>query len=210
MKDHNVIRNFECYICHQTFQSKKYLTQHMQVHRRKHTCYQCGALFSFPSSLKRHERTIHGLQKARKATKQTSCKNYDLCCHVASAHNRSNQSTFSCRHCQDEFDSYHQLVNHIEQCHPLNQEGDRQDIESRSLYDDDGIKTSIDRTGSMNKTTEAHSQAPMQSLENTSNIQLPTPPVEMKLCTIIMMNQRLGTRYKTGLYTPHKTKDMIC
>ena len=76
------------------------------------------------------------------------------------------------------FESYHQLINHIEQCHPLNQEGGRQDIKSRSLYDDDGIKTSKDRTGSMNKTTEAHSQAPTQSQVNTSNIQSPTPPIE--------------------------------
>ena len=56
----------------------------------------------------------------------------------------------------------------------------------------------------MNKTTEAHSQAPTQSQENTSNIQSPTLPMENEAV------KRLETRYKTDLYTPHETKDMIC
>ena len=42
-----------------------------------------------------------------------------------------------CRHCQSQFETYEQLVNHIEQYHPLNQTGGRQETKSKQLYEDE-------------------------------------------------------------------------
>ena len=152
---------YECHICHRKFKTKKALKQHLHLHKRKHECKQSGALFSFPSNLKRHERNSHGLvSKASNLTSFTcvQCsksfnRKYNLLRHETTVHRQTNQSTFTCRHCHNEFESYQQLVNHIEQHHPLNQEGGRQETTSKSLYDDKTTSAVVNK---------AHSQSAMQ------------------------------------------------
>ena len=146
--------NLKCHICGKTFKIKQYLEQHMQVHKKKHECKHCGALFSFAHNLKRHERNIHGTQNVTKTTLHNcsestkSLKNTnDLFSHNCTLNRDDNRCTFSCRHCHDEFANYQELIKHIERYHPLNQEGGRQKRKSRTLYndDDDDRKTSNDR-----------------------------------------------------------------
>ena len=66
---HNKIRRFECTFCHMKFGQKTTLEKHVaRIHeKQKHTCKNCGKVFTWIGSLKSHLKKEHGLEQQTQA-----------------------------------------------------------------------------------------------------------------------------------------------
>lgn len=60
VKTHRVERDFKCTICGKTFNTRIYLTRHMDIHsERKHKCHYCDSTFNTGDGRRQHQRHMH-------------------------------------------------------------------------------------------------------------------------------------------------------
>ena len=136
----NEKRLLKCAICSKQYTNSKSWKQHMQSHLKKRRCEICKVKsYTRLENLYLHQAKVHGIHREKKQKLsrfpcsicgKVFCKNFHLTRHMR-MHERTSQpplrrTQFSCRHCDCDFDNYGRLINHIEQNHPLNQQGGRQ------------------------------------------------------------------------------------
>ena len=82
-------KKYECDICNKTYQQRGHISRHKLSHTFHVQCSVCSRSFRRKDLLKRHMKNVHGT------------------------------GTFPCNHCADVYDTYTDLINHVERQHPL-------------------------------------------------------------------------------------------
>ena len=118
----NQDKRYHCSICDEGFSEKKYLSNHLNNHKKEKSipCQKCNKVFSNPSYLKRHEKSKHTTKKGDFSCKTCSklfVTKYRLNLHTQNCQKKQTKKAFNCDQCPKEYSRIGYLQQHITVVH---------------------------------------------------------------------------------------------
>ena len=116
----DVIKNFECELCHFKTNSRKNLNTHInKVHNKRQFCTECGKSYASKNTLKEHIETVHLGNKQFKCEQcpYTTGRKNNLKTHVKVVHEKVKR--FFCGECSFTHTLKANLLYHIESVHKV-------------------------------------------------------------------------------------------
>lgn len=116
-KDHGIANTFPCYICKNTFTTRRAVTEHLtRFHTEKFKCEVCSKCFGVESRLKQHMRGHTGERNFICPV----CKNAYIHKRSLNKHMRSHETVFryNCTDCGAGFQGKNDFDKHMKQWHP--------------------------------------------------------------------------------------------
>ena len=183
LKQKDNVLGFSCKICSNKYKKMKYLKQHMQSHNPLQKCELCGKMFVRLASLRNHQKKKHDIHREKKKTtgsyicsfcNKTFPNKYNLTRHYNNVHKSNTPiqrvKQFQCVHCDYEFHDYTDLINHVEQNHPLNQKGGR--MKNRSNTSNENIANAINEDNQKDEAVIKENNS--SHMQDSENVPLPT------------------------------------